>query len=300
MNFWRRATRSGLSGMRRGHAFSSPPRRTRRTRSSKLFLLSSESSLVESSRALSYDDGGWTQELVADRVAFLQDVEHDPVLRRVIDRSSSHSFVACRIERMADRREPRDAERAEFGKKLIAHELDAFQHRIGRPSGRVTTGRNGTIEVVEHVEQLREHRALRALDLARDVAAHARLHLIEFFGRVPPIAQRRLKLSRLVGDAPLELFDVGRLAETFVLGCLIAVGPRPPAPVDDAHRNLFASIGRIRHAFILSRYRGGSRRPAHSTFSDLPARTLPRVGVMEQERNTSELGLGKGDEGDGR
>src|SRR5581483_7831141 len=134
--------------------------------------------------------------------------------------------------------------------ELIPNELDPFQQRIGRRRRRLARRRDRAIEIVEHLEQLRQDRSLGAVDVARHVTAHPRADLLELICRAAPIGERGLQLSCLIGDPAFEVLDIRGFANALLGRRLFSVRrARPPPSIHDANRNL---IVRLCHVHILS------------------------------------------------
>ena len=126
----------------------------------------------------------------------------------------------------------------ELREELAADHFDPLQQRVMRRTG---AGRfDGAIEVVDHLEQVREDLAARALDVLRDLAPQPQPRVLEFGGRLPVLREVLLDLLVLLGDLLFELLDVGRLSSAACVfaGCIGAVLVRPPAAIDDLDRDL--------------------------------------------------------------
>ena len=165
--------------------------------------------------------------------------------------------MASGIERLAEGVNSRDSETFELGEELLAHQLNALQERRIGCRG---PGRDRAIEIVQHLEQLDQNRALRTLAVARGVAAQPHADLLELLERASLVGGKGLYLRRLRDELLLEVFDIFGLSCRTIVAGGVRVSPRPPSPIDDADlRILFVFVGH--HGILMSRIRSSPPDP---------------------------------------
>src|SRR4051794_33205911 len=107
------------------------------------------------------------QQALAEAIAGLELVEHDPVALRIADPGHPDRLVLPGIEALSDRLDPLDAIAPQHPLALLAHHAHAFEdRRIAARGARA----DRAIEVVEHRQQLLDELAPRVLGVAPGVA----------------------------------------------------------------------------------------------------------------------------------
>src|SRR5262245_13129536 len=96
-----------------------------------------------------------------------------------------------RIEWLAGWREAAGAEPLEGGEKLLPDEGHALDEGIGSA---FAGGRQRAVEVIEHFQEVDEHRAPPALDVFSDLFAEARAGLIELVRGAAVLGDELLQL----------------------------------------------------------------------------------------------------------
>ena len=190
--------------------------------------------------ALSSDDHGCGPEnFVANDIALSDDGDDLTDLVSRVGRRYRDGIVLQRIEHLSEGFEAHDIHGCQLAKKLIAHQFDTAQQRLGAAAiDMLSSGLDGAIEIVEHVEHLDKDHALPTFDIARHFPSNAGPRLLEFVGRPPVFDEDSLQLFPRLHQLLFEVFaavwfglgrGLGRLGfRRLLFTC-------PPAPVDNAH-----------------------------------------------------------------
>src|SRR5262245_28262492 len=142
------------------------PYRIARTALPTIHVLRCRPTLIVSS-ALSDRNHRRAQNLFANAVAWPDDAD-DPVLVLIGgDRNSGDGLVQCGVERLVHGVEGPDAEALEPAEELRPDEPHSLQERLDGLGGCGCVER--AIEVVEHFEELSEHRAFAAINFLDDL-----------------------------------------------------------------------------------------------------------------------------------
>ena len=175
------------------------------------------------------------QHVIADAVPAPDHAGDVIVQLGCIHRHDGYGFVEGWFEPLTDRFDFADAVAFELRQELVSHHPHALEQR-----SRVRTALRrieGTVEVVDHFEEIDQQRPASALDFARDFPPSSDPGLLELGARGLELFGVRLKHPVLLGQPRFKLFDVRRLRLRRP-GVIVRarLSSRPPTAIDDFDR----------------------------------------------------------------